>query len=220
MSSESLAISDGRGSIYSWNFEVNQTEILERLFEGRRYIDHQLTSLSSARNTLFACSSSGFLTVFDLRDRQAVIRNQPRSPFYDFIPLLSFSPPSQFSFCALTSAIHAPKSFTIMTTTCVSFSWMLSLFAFYEVPLGASACYLRIAPWISSELSRPPHSQPPPPLPLPHKNATSKTSTTTTVVTSKTQHALSSILTNFLFPNTQMSSIVINFLFSYVFFSL
>ncbi|XP_031255787.1 uncharacterized protein LOC116113765 isoform X2 [Pistacia vera] len=107
-----------------------------------------------------------------------------------------------------------------MTTTCVSFSSMLSLFAFYEVPLGASACYLRIAPWISSKLSRPPQSQPPPPLPLPHKNATSKTSTTTIAVTSKTQYALSSVLTNFLFPNTQMSSIVINFLFSYVFFSL
>ncbi|KAJ0074874.1 hypothetical protein Patl1_33581 [Pistacia atlantica] len=107
-----------------------------------------------------------------------------------------------------------------MTTTCVSFSSMLSLFAFYEVPLGASACYLRIAPWISSKLSRPPQSQPPPPPPLPHKNATSKTSTTTIAVTSKTQYALSSVLTNFFFPNTQMSSIVINFLFSYVFFSL
>nr|WRW54426.1 NADH dehydrogenase subunit 5 [Secale cereale] len=40
----------------------------------------------------------------------------------------------------------------IMTTTCVSFSSILSLIAFYEVALGASACYLRIAPWISSEM--------------------------------------------------------------------
>ena len=36
----------------------------------------------------------------------------------------------------------------LITTTCVSFS----LIAFYEVAPGASACYLRIAPWISSEM--------------------------------------------------------------------
>ncbi|KAK8590287.1 hypothetical protein V6N12_024663 [Hibiscus sabdariffa] len=40
----------------------------------------------------------------------------------------------------------------IMTTTCVSFSSILSLIAFYEVAPGASAYYLRIAPWISSEM--------------------------------------------------------------------
>lgn len=40
----------------------------------------------------------------------------------------------------------------IITTTCVSFSSILSFIAFYEVALGASACYLRIAPWISSEM--------------------------------------------------------------------
>uniref|UniRef100_UPI00315CB837 NADH dehydrogenase subunit 5 n=1 Tax=Actinidia arguta TaxID=64478 RepID=UPI00315CB837 len=40
----------------------------------------------------------------------------------------------------------------IMTTTCVSFSSILSFLAFYEVAPGASACYLRIAPWISSEM--------------------------------------------------------------------
>ncbi|KAI5659729.1 hypothetical protein M9H77_28522 [Catharanthus roseus] len=40
----------------------------------------------------------------------------------------------------------------IMTTTCLSFSSILSLIAFYEVALGASACYLRIAPWISSKM--------------------------------------------------------------------
>ncbi|KAJ0074843.1 hypothetical protein Patl1_33909 [Pistacia atlantica] len=55
-----------------------------------------------------------------------------------------------------------------MTSTCVSFSSILSLLAFYEVPPRASACYLRSAPWISSEMSRPPQNQPPPP-PLPHK---------------------------------------------------
>nr|WRW53967.1 NADH dehydrogenase subunit 5 [Actinidia chinensis]WRW54177.1 NADH dehydrogenase subunit 5 [Actinidia eriantha] len=40
----------------------------------------------------------------------------------------------------------------IMTTTCVSFSSIFSFLAFYEVAPGASACYLRIAPWISSEM--------------------------------------------------------------------
>ncbi|KAJ0075960.1 hypothetical protein Patl1_33918 [Pistacia atlantica] len=55
-----------------------------------------------------------------------------------------------------------------MTTTCVSFSSILSLLAFYEVPPRASACYLIGAPCISSEMSRPPQNQTPPP-PLPHK---------------------------------------------------
>jgi len=40
----------------------------------------------------------------------------------------------------------------IVTTTCVSLSFILSLTAFYEVALGASACYLKIAPWIFSEM--------------------------------------------------------------------
>ncbi|KAL4602926.1 hypothetical protein ACB092_10G088600 [Castanea dentata] len=40
----------------------------------------------------------------------------------------------------------------IMTTTCVSFSSILSLIAFYEVASGASACYLKIAPWVSSNI--------------------------------------------------------------------
>jgi len=40
----------------------------------------------------------------------------------------------------------------IVTTTCVSLSFILSLTAFYEVALGASACYLKIAPWILSEM--------------------------------------------------------------------
>nr|AEN56118.1 NADH dehydrogenase subunit 5 [Cucumis melo subsp. melo] len=40
----------------------------------------------------------------------------------------------------------------IITTTCVSFSSLFSFLAFYEVALGASACYLRISPWISSEM--------------------------------------------------------------------
>nr|BDN79761.1 NADH dehydrogenase subunit 5 [Ditrichum rhynchostegium] len=40
----------------------------------------------------------------------------------------------------------------IVTTTCVSLSFILSLIAFYEVALGASACYIKIAPWIFSEM--------------------------------------------------------------------
>lgn len=40
----------------------------------------------------------------------------------------------------------------IVTTTCVSLSPILSLTAFHEVALGASACYLKIAPWIPSEM--------------------------------------------------------------------
>nr|UPI48982.1 NADH dehydrogenase subunit 5 [Balanophora reflexa] len=40
----------------------------------------------------------------------------------------------------------------IITTTCVSFSLIVSCIAFYEVAPGASACHLRIAPWISSEM--------------------------------------------------------------------
>ncbi|KAL4197052.1 hypothetical protein AMTRI_Chr04g186220 [Amborella trichopoda] len=40
----------------------------------------------------------------------------------------------------------------IITTTCISFSSILSLISFYEVAPRASACYLRIAPWISSKM--------------------------------------------------------------------
>nr|YP_009277448.1 NADH dehydrogenase subunit 5 [Psilotum nudum]AOH05918.1 NADH dehydrogenase subunit 5 [Psilotum nudum] len=44
------------------------------------------------------------------------------------------------------------KGTAIVTTTCVSLSFILSLIAFYEVALGASACYIKIAPWIFSEM--------------------------------------------------------------------
>nr|BCT43010.1 NADH dehydrogenase subunit 5 [Musa velutina] len=40
----------------------------------------------------------------------------------------------------------------IMTTTLVSLSSIFSLIAFYEVAPGASACYIRISPWISLEM--------------------------------------------------------------------
>uniref|UniRef100_A0AAU7YU94 NADH-ubiquinone oxidoreductase chain 5 n=1 Tax=Pelargonium sp. FB-2021b TaxID=2898234 RepID=A0AAU7YU94_9ROSI len=40
----------------------------------------------------------------------------------------------------------------ILSTICVSLSAILSFFAFYEVALVSSACYLKLAPWISSEM--------------------------------------------------------------------
>ncbi|KAA3449939.1 NADH dehydrogenase subunit 5 [Gossypium australe] len=63
-----------------------------------------------------------------------------------FLPLLGSSVAGFFG------RFLGSEGTAIMTTTCVSFSSILSLIAFYEVALGASACYLRIAPWISSEI--------------------------------------------------------------------
>jgi NADH-ubiquinone oxidoreductase chain 5 len=40
----------------------------------------------------------------------------------------------------------------VVTTKCVSLSFIFSLIAFYEAVLGASACYLKIDPWIVSEM--------------------------------------------------------------------
>lgn len=44
------------------------------------------------------------------------------------------------------------KGTAIVTTTCVSLSSILSLTASHEVAPGASACYLKIAPRIFSEM--------------------------------------------------------------------
>ena len=63
-----------------------------------------------------------------------------------FLPLLGSSVAGFFG------RFLGSEGSAIMTTTCVSFSSILSLIAFYEVAPGASACYLRIAPWISSEM--------------------------------------------------------------------
>ncbi|XBJ22993.1 hypothetical protein VPH35_001263 [Triticum aestivum] len=63
-----------------------------------------------------------------------------------FLPLLGSSVAGFFG------RFLGSEGTAIMTTTCVSFSSILSFLAFYEVTLGASACYLRIAPWISSEM--------------------------------------------------------------------
>ena len=63
-----------------------------------------------------------------------------------FLPLLGSSVAGFFG------RFLGSEGSAILTTTCVSFSSILSLIAFYEVAPGASACYLRIAPWISSEM--------------------------------------------------------------------
>ncbi|KAH7287059.1 hypothetical protein KP509_32G035300 [Ceratopteris richardii] len=44
------------------------------------------------------------------------------------------------------------KGTAIVTITCASFSLTFSLTVFHEVALGASACYIKIAPWISLEM--------------------------------------------------------------------
>lgn len=63
-----------------------------------------------------------------------------------FLPLLGSSVAGFFG------RFLGSEGTAIMTTTCVSFSSILSFLAFYEVAPGASACYLRIAPWVSSEM--------------------------------------------------------------------
>lgn len=44
------------------------------------------------------------------------------------------------------------KGTAIVTITRASFSFTFSLTVFHEVALGASACYIKIAPWISLEM--------------------------------------------------------------------
>nr|UDH58358.1 NADH dehydrogenase subunit 5 [Brasenia schreberi] len=63
-----------------------------------------------------------------------------------FLPLLGSSVAGAFG------RFLGAEGTAIITTTCVSFSSIFSFLAFYEVAPGASACYLRIAPWISSEM--------------------------------------------------------------------
>ncbi|CAN6462361.1 unnamed protein product [Victoria cruziana] len=63
-----------------------------------------------------------------------------------FLPLLGSSVAGAFRH------FLGAEGTAIITTACVSFSSILSFLAFYEVALGASACYLRIAPWISSKM--------------------------------------------------------------------
>jgi hypothetical protein len=42
----------------------------------------------------------------------------------------------------------------IVTSTCVSLSFILSLISFYEVALEASACYIKMAPWVNHASAR------------------------------------------------------------------
>lgn len=63
-----------------------------------------------------------------------------------FLPLLGSSVAGFFG------RFLGAEGTAIVTTTCVSFSSIFSFLAFYEVAPGASACYLRIAPWIESEM--------------------------------------------------------------------
>ncbi|PTQ29461.1 hypothetical protein MARPO_0141s0034, partial [Marchantia polymorpha] len=44
------------------------------------------------------------------------------------------------------------REVVVVTTTCVSLSSIDSCIAFYEITLCASACYIKIAPWIFLEL--------------------------------------------------------------------
>nr|BCT43438.1 NADH dehydrogenase subunit 5 [Ensete glaucum] len=63
-----------------------------------------------------------------------------------FLPLLGSSVAGFFG------RFLGSEGTAIITTTLVSLSSILSLIAFYEVAPGASACYLRISPWISLEM--------------------------------------------------------------------
>ena len=40
----------------------------------------------------------------------------------------------------------------VVTTACVMLSFVLSGIAFYEVALAGCTCYIKIAPWIDSEM--------------------------------------------------------------------
>nr|BCT43325.1 NADH dehydrogenase subunit 5 [Musella lasiocarpa] len=63
-----------------------------------------------------------------------------------FLPLLGSSVAGFFG------RFLGSEGTAIITTTLVSLSSILSFLAFYEVAPGASACYLRISPWISLEM--------------------------------------------------------------------
>jgi len=63
-----------------------------------------------------------------------------------FLPLLS----------AIISGFFGKKigslGSAMLTTTCITFTCILSLFAFYEVGLYGSPCYITLLPWINSDL--------------------------------------------------------------------
>ncbi len=47
---------------------------------------------------------------------------------------------------------HSSQGIVIVTSTCVSLSFILFLIAFYEGALEANACYIKMAPWIFLEM--------------------------------------------------------------------
>ena len=57
-----------------------------------------------------------------------------------------------FSITGLFGRAIGPKGAAIVTTGCLVMSFFLSLFAFYEVGLMGSPVYIRLAPWVSSEV--------------------------------------------------------------------
>merc|ERR1711957_512391 len=68
-----------------------------------------------------------------------------------YIPLvfLSFF---GFSVTGLFGKHIGPKGAAIITTSCLILTFFQSLFAFYEVGLMGSPVYIRLAPWVSSEV--------------------------------------------------------------------
>jgi NADH-ubiquinone oxidoreductase chain 5 len=68
-----------------------------------------------------------------------------------YIPLvfLSFF---GFSVTGLFGKHIGPKGAATVTTSCLILTFFLSLFAFYEVGLMGSPVYIRLAPWVSSEV--------------------------------------------------------------------
>ena len=68
-----------------------------------------------------------------------------------YIPLVFLS---FIGFCiaGLFGRPIGPKGSAIITTGCLATSFLLSAFAFYEVGLMGSVVYIRLAPWVSSEV--------------------------------------------------------------------
>ena len=68
-----------------------------------------------------------------------------------YIPLV-FLPLVGFSVTGLFGRAIGPKGAAIVTTSCLVVSLFLSFFAFYEVGLMGSPVYIKLAPWVSSEV--------------------------------------------------------------------
>ena len=68
-----------------------------------------------------------------------------------YIPLIFLS---LISFCitGLFGRQIGPKGAAVLTTSCLFFSFLLSLLAFYEVGLMGSFVYIRLTTWVSSEV--------------------------------------------------------------------